>query len=440
MPQYYMFKCGSCNVPIEGPQVPAVNAQNPAVGTPYVGAKRPPGVACANASHTAVVYTGRQERLETLYELCRQDKIKRPEGGFNVAGYIDGAEFKFFKSDNLALPAVVNALLAQPKSSRASIYTNRLEATWIKHYPKIKVKSMDSLKPHEGDGATGVRLVPQNDKPWPRQVVANVLPAPLPGGGLHAAAAALHKAQVLADGSREKGLARALRYYMLATYALVDISATEAYEGLKNYVGTLLVGDDGQILAAGINTGSFRHAEVSMLLSYFRQHPTASKVPENSVIFSTLTPCKGCTGYLKVARSTNCVIYFGQEDTGTDGRKGKEISKQLSKETKAPLGRSNQKLPGDITDDDGLGVVAVGAESSIHRITIDRGLTSCMGEGSIATQIGKARNAKEILRSGSEALVQKMLKDRTGKDAESDVKLAVLQHIGQWLGTSRMAA
>jgi len=229
---------------------------------------------------------------------------------------------------------------------------------------------------------------------------------------------------------------------MLATYSLVDISSAEGYEGLKNYVGALLVSDQGQILAAGINTGSFRHAEVSMLLSYFRNNPTAIKVPENSVIFSTLTPCKGCTGFLSVTKSSNCVIYFGQEDTGKDGKVGKKISTQLSEKTKAPVGRSKEKLPGEIDTDDtedteGKGVVAIGTASEIHKVQVDKGLTSCMGAGSIATQIGKAKHAKEVLRSGSEALIHKMLKTRAATDAESEVKHAVLTYIGQWLGTSR---
>jgi len=87
---------------------------------------------------------------------------------------------------------------------------------------------------------------------------------------------------------------------------------------LTGYVGALLVSDQGKILAAGINIGSYRHAEVSMLLSYVRKNPTAAKIPENTIIFSILTPCKGCTGHLTLAKSSNCVIYFGQKDTGME--------------------------------------------------------------------------------------------------------------------------
>jgi tRNA(Arg) A34 adenosine deaminase TadA len=376
---------------------------------------------------------------QTLHSFFQTPEIQTPTGGKNVAGFIDGVEFKYFESDNLMLAAVINALQGKAKVSKQSIYTNSRTPLWVRHYPAIKVKFMDVLKANEGDGAAVVTPVLQNIKKWPRRLSALALPAPLPDGGLHAAASGLSKDLDLPDGSRKKGLARALRYYMLAAYSLVDISAAEGYEGLKNFVGALLVSDQGQILAAGINTGSFRHAEVNMLLSYFRNNPAATKIPENSVIFSTLTPCKGCTGYLTVAKSSNCLIYFGQPDTGKDGKFGNTISKQLSEITKQPQGQSKEALPGAVKPDDmgGEGVVSVGSASGVYKIQVDTGLTSCMGEGSIATQISKAKHAREVLNSASEALIQKMLKTRSTGDPESAVKTAVLQHIGQWLGTSK---
>jgi hypothetical protein len=132
------------------------------------------------------------------------------------------------------------------------------------------------------------------------------------------------------------------------------------------------------------------------------------------------------------------VIYFGQQDTGKDGRIGNTISKQLSEVTKQPLGQSKTVLPGaEPGDVGGEGVVAVGSASGVHKIQVDKGLTSCMGESSIATQIGKSEDARKVLNSASEALIQKMLKTRSPGDAENAVKAAVLQHIGQWLGTSK---
>jgi len=42
----------------------------------------------------------------------------------------------------------------------------------------------------------------------------------------------------------------------------------------------------------------------------------------------------------------------------------------------------------------------------------DQGLSRCMGEDSIATQIGGAKHPRGILTSASEALIHKMLKNR----------------------------
>jgi tRNA(Arg) A34 adenosine deaminase TadA len=383
-----------------------------------------------------------------LYDFFSNDpKAKNVTGSNNVAGYIDGEKFKYYVSDNLLAPATVNALQDKPARSNATLYTNREETLWVKDYPGIKIKGASKLLSNEGDGAKEVKPELQNAEKWPKQIITGLdLDAPLPGGGLYAAAAAAKKDLVLTEESRAKGLTRALRYYMLAAYSLIDISAAEGYEGLNNYVGALLVSDQGKILAAGINTGSFRHAETSMLLSYFRKNPTATKIPESTVIFSTLTPCKGCTGYLNAAKSVNCRIYFGQEDTGKLGKAGAKISSQLSSRTKEPLGRSKAPLTGSTPNgaDDGAetggeGVAVPVATSSIYKVTIDEGLKSCISGGSIATQVGTAGDSRQILTSASDALVHKMLKDRTG-DEEQKVKMAVLRYIGQWLGTTKLTA
>lgn len=178
MPQFYMFKCSTCNTRIKGPKVQLDKPNTSKTGSLFVGTNRPPGVACSNLRHTGVTYTGKEDLRETLYELCQSPTITSPTGGENVAGYIDGTEFKFYKSDNLARPAVVNAILGKAKSNYATVYTNRADALWIKHYPKMKVKLMDQLKPNEGDGAVGVTLALQTVKKWPSQIAALALKAP----------------------------------------------------------------------------------------------------------------------------------------------------------------------------------------------------------------------------------------------------------------------
>lgn len=355
--------------------------------------------------------------------------LKGNFGTQNVAGYLFGPaktrEFRYYRSDSLALPAFVPALEAA-KSKK--VYTNLDPAPWPKHVV-TNIKGKASLTTTEGDGALEVKAVQLADAKWPARVLsAGGGPAPVSDGGLHAAATTLLGSPTLAkDGTRERGLQRALRYYSLAAYALVDISAQEGFEGLSNYVGCLLVGDDGAILAAGINTGGYRHAEVSMLVSYFRSNPAAKTLPAKCIVFTTLTPCKQCTAYLESVKAADTVIYFGQKDTGTDGRVGERISSQLSAKTDAPLGRSKSELTGDV------GVVATGSASGIHKIAVDQGLKSCMGSGSVAGQIGTAKDSRDILRSASDALVHKTIKDR-GADAESQVKQGVLTYVANWLG------
>ncbi|GLQ99219.1 hypothetical protein [Dyella mobilis] len=359
--------------------------------------------------------------------------------GKNVAGFILGNKFKYVVSENVALPAAVNAL--QLCNKRGRVYTNSADALkWLKHYPALNIKSSANLVADNGDGAKSITPERVAVLTWPKQIESLGFTGPLAGGGLYAAASSVMaqgKAYAPASG-KDKALVSALRYYMLAAYSLVDISAEESFAGLKNYVGALLVSDAGEILSAGINTGAFRHAEVSMLLSYFRKNPGVTKIPERSIIFSTLTPCRGCTGYLELSKSASSVIYFGQMDTGKDGKVGAKISKQLSDQTKAPQGVEKEKFSIKLEDEVGA-VVTLATCSKINKTQIDTGLSNCMGEGSIATQIGHSADAKKVLRSASEALIHKVLKDRPA-DAEQDVKHQVLQYVCSWLGTVKLGA
>ena len=93
---------------------------------------------------------------QTLYSFFQSEGVKNPAGGSNLAGFIDRRVFKYYDSSNLLAPATVNALEAKAKTSKATVYTNREETLWIKHYPRIKVKFMDALKSTEGDGSVMV--------------------------------------------------------------------------------------------------------------------------------------------------------------------------------------------------------------------------------------------------------------------------------------------
>ena len=142
---------------------------------------------------------------QTLYSFFQSEGVKKPAGGSNLAGFIDGGVFKYYASSNLLAPATVNALEAKAKTSKATVYTNREETLWIKHYPRIKVKFMDALKSTEADGSVMVTPVLQTVKKWPRQIAALDIAAPLPGGGLYAAAAGAQRISCSTKEAARKG-------------------------------------------------------------------------------------------------------------------------------------------------------------------------------------------------------------------------------------------
>lgn len=150
-------------------------------------------------------------------------------------------------------------------------------------------------------------------------------PKTLEGKSLYDAAFSIKNGSAGAPSKGEaKGLERALRYYMLATYSLIDTLAVQKKgdSPVNNYVAAMLVSQQGAILSVGVNVGSFMHAEVSMLLSYFLNNPTQSKLPEKSLVLSTLTPCMQCTKFLMESRSGKALMYFGQMDKGEFGNIG----------------------------------------------------------------------------------------------------------------------
>ena len=354
-----------------------------------------------------------------------------------IAGYLsrDKKTFNVWRSTNPAVPAFIYAL--EGGGQKEKIYSNYPNSPWVAPAGPAAVKGTVSLDPNKDDGARMVDVVEMTSRKMPKRVTGSASKAPL-SGGLHAAASAVSGGdRSMTNGSETKGLKQSLRYYMLAAYSLLNVSQEHSYGGLGNYVGALLVSDRGEILAAGLNTGSYRHAEVSMLLSYFRRFPTAKKLPAKSIVFSTLTPCKQCTGYLSAVKANDTVIYFGQSDTGKDGKAGEKIASKISEKLDAPAGRSKDALLADIEGTGGEGVASDASTSGIHKVKIAAGLTSCLASGSIAKQVGKSDTSRAVLKSASDALIHKTLKDRAG-GKEDEIKQKVLEHITYWLGTSKM--
>ncbi len=287
---------------------------------------------------------------------------------------------------------------------------------------------------------------------------AESLSGPLKGGGLFQAAkdltdkAAIYKEEGAKKVSTtEKGLHRAVRYYMLAAYSILGKCATQKYEG-GNYIAALMVDDTGTILSYGINSGWFHHGEVNMLLNYFKANPTATQFPSKTIVFSTLTPCKQCSKYLEDARPTDSIIFMGQNDPGTLGRVGEKHAVYLSSVTDPILNRvakpiMKSKVVGTKT------VKGWGKESTVQvmeeyqdgekveRYALDAALSDKMGPGaSVAEQIGTKCNL--ILNQSMVTLTHKFDKVRANNQEGSDqaVKIPVLSYLRSWIaGVSTMS-
>jgi len=251
----------------------------------------------------------------------------------SIAGYLEPGErpgtgpsrFIYWRSSQPMLPAFVNCL--EDGGDMRRVYTNHEQAPWAR--PRGPgVKRRGNLHPHDGDGSLTVEPVAMNSRRWPVRVVGDGGPAPLPGG-LHAAARAASEGHGAGDGLVSDTLARSLRHYALATRTLVAASASSAFTGVHDHVGALLIDDGGAILAAGINSGSYRHAEVSLLLSWFRDNPEARALPPKSVVITTLTPCRQCTRYLSLVMASDTVILHDEADHGRSGRVGERIARPL---------------------------------------------------------------------------------------------------------------
>ena len=272
-----------------------------------------------------------------------------------------------------------------------------------------------------------------------------------------------------------------LRYYMLAAYALVSHCAEKGYKGLGNYVGCLCVDRTGRIFSAGINLGGFKHAETCALIKYFGAHPHESKLPEGTIVFSTLTPCAQCRGYLIDVRPANSVIYFGQFDPGEGGRQGEDISTALDKKLKPvrvrgalgpppavvvpqpPLSPAAAQASAEspmLSDAHAIreSVIPIAA-GPLLKLAIAGGLEARLPVASAAHKaahfkderkkeqqykpagaaqlIGFDQGSKELLNAAYRELISKAGKERKGDDA---LKTKTLEYLRKWLENVRITS
>ena len=398
-------------------------------------------------------------------------------GDGDVAGYLrpsdrspdDPHRFVYWRSSNAMLPAFVNCL--EDGGDMRRVYTSHERAPWVR--PRGPgVKRRDNLRPDAGDGSLPIEPVPMTTRRWPARVAGPAGPAPL-AGGLHAAALAAARGAGTGavgtgsvgtgggdGGDRASELIRSLRHYALATRTLIESSARSGFAGLHDHVGALLVSDAGAILAAGINTGSYRHAEVSLLLSWFRDHPRARTLPARSVVFTTLTPCRQCTRYLSLAMAPDTLVLFDEADTGRAGRVGERIAERLDAGGDAggdagegggigPGSEADRRPPGDVARES----ASAGAASA--RNATSRGMHAVReaerrarrngGEGGLS-RIDRAREARRAILEGADAVgrtaVGRTAIGGTGGTADGErgtadpgrtAEAAVLAYLARWI-------
>ena len=128
----------------------------------------------------------------------------------------------------------------------------------------------------------------------------------------------------------------------------------------------------------GSTPGSYRHAEVSLLLSWFRDHPEARTLPAKSIVLSTLTPCRQCTRYLSLAKAPDTLIRFDEADAGRSGRVGERIAE--------PIGTGGDRRFESVPVSAGTGTAR---EAERRAIRND-------GEGGVS-RIDRAREARRVI-------------------------------------------
>ncbi|WP_426209076.1 Bd3614 family nucleic acid deaminase [Massilia sp. TWP1-3-3] len=117
------------------------------------------------------------------------------------------------------------------------------------------------------------------------------------------------------------GESKARRIYMLATFCVLKKHGFVYYHKTEGHnIGAILTSKHGDVLAWGVNTGEHRHAEVNTVISYFLRNPGATRLPVDSVLFSTLKPCKMCSSLIKAASdAARTRVWYGMMDEGKSG-------------------------------------------------------------------------------------------------------------------------
>jgi cytidine deaminase len=108
--------------------------------------------------------------------------------------------------------------------------------------------------------------------------------------------------------------------WLATAHSLFDskMSSGVLYKNPRN-ISALLFSSDFKLLGAAVNTNQTNktlHAEVNLVQGYFKMFQ--KKFPQKSIVFSTLKPCRMCTGFLyDWAEDPNLLeIFYETDDPG----------------------------------------------------------------------------------------------------------------------------
>jgi tRNA(Arg) A34 adenosine deaminase TadA len=388
--------------------------------------------------------------MAKLSELVTELEKTNPTSTSNIAGYVRDGTFHYYVSKSENLPAAA-AVLDTSRPFGALVYTNLKKTHWLYTYTTAGDDGGEAALAYVHDSAAAANDAKAITIRPRYKVVAGAGTAPGPiGGGLFQAAKDLrdHPTSYKTGPklhTQEKGLHRALRYYMLAAYSVLGKCFGGSYNR-GNYIAALMVDDSGKILSYGINSGWYHHGEVNMLLNYFAANAASGKFPSNTVIFSTLTPCLQCATYLQSTRPDDSIIFMGQPDTGGKGQVGERygtylrgITDPLSNRTlinttkQVQVGTEVKKVWGKETVQP---VYETRPDVKVEKYKVDDTLTSKMESGAnIASQIGQKGGI--VLSESLTTLMYKSTKGRAeGKEFQDNaVKKAVLAYLIGWVNS-----
>src|SRR5579884_2215055 len=163
--------------------------------------------------------------MPKVSELAAQLEKTNPASTSNIAGYLSGGTFYYHISKSENLPAAV-AVMDSLRLDGAVVYTNLKKTHWLYTYTGSTDDGGKAAMAYVHDSTATADEAKPITTPLKYRVVAGTGTSPGPiGGGLFQAAKDLrdHPALYKKGGkvhTKEKGLHRALRYYMLAAYSV----------------------------------------------------------------------------------------------------------------------------------------------------------------------------------------------------------------------------